>query len=171
MVRESHLILGYDVRLEKQPVVLSQVSTAHSTATALLFPEQGCRLLWQLGSKATPGEIGNSSSRSEELEPVTLLPQKGEVSSSPYLMCRPCTSMGIKAVRAWQLFTFSSFTMSTPLQSPFVCATKSTCLLNSIRTPGHLLKGKSEARYRSFISHLQSHLLAFQAASLPLLFN
>lgn len=146
MVRESHLILGYDVRLEKQPVVLSQASTAHSTATALPFPEQGCRLLWQLGSKAAPGEIRNPSSSSKELEPVTLLPQKGGVSSSPYLMYRPCTGMGIKAVRARQLFTFSSFTMSTPLRSPFVSATQSTCLLNSIRTPGHQLKGKSEAR-------------------------
>lgn len=121
------------------------------------------------GSQATPGEIRNSSSRSEELEPVTLLPQKGDVSSSPYLIYRPCTGMGVKAVSACQLFTFSSFTMSTPLQSPFVSATKPTCLPNPIRTPGHLLKGKSEARYRSFISHWQSHLLAFQAASLPLL--
>lgn len=80
MVRESHLILGCDVRLEKQPVVLTQASTAHSTATAVLFPEQGCRLPWQFKSKAAPGEIRNSSSRSEELESVTLLLQKREVS-------------------------------------------------------------------------------------------
>lgn len=94
-----------------------------------------------LGSKATPGEMRNSSSRSEELEPVTLLPQKGGVPSSPYLMFRPCTGMGVKAVRGCQFFIFSSFTTSTPVQSPFVSATKPTCLLNPIRAPGHLLKG------------------------------
>lgn len=41
MVKESHLILGYDVRLENQPVILTQASTAQSTATPVVFTVKG----------------------------------------------------------------------------------------------------------------------------------
>lgn len=41
MVKESHLILGYDVRLENQPAILTQASTAQSTATPVEFTAKG----------------------------------------------------------------------------------------------------------------------------------
>lgn len=41
MVKESHLILGYDVRLENQPATLAQASTAQSSAAPVLFTAKG----------------------------------------------------------------------------------------------------------------------------------
>lgn len=41
MVKESHLILGYDVRLENQPATLAQASTAQSSAALVVFIAEG----------------------------------------------------------------------------------------------------------------------------------
>ena len=57
MVRASHLILGCDVSLEKQPAILTQASTTPSAAAPAVLPVTGL----QTGSPASAVGAGHKA--------------------------------------------------------------------------------------------------------------